>query len=254
MKPTHSWFAVVCGALLVAMSSPTATLRAADHPLTDGSPDQVGMSPEKLAQVDKALAQWVQDKRLPGGIVLAARGGKIVLAKAHGYADVEAQRPMTVDTPMMVASMTKPITATAVMMLAERGKLSIDDPVGKYLPAFKDQKIKTGGAGNMTVRQLLCHTSGMANQDKQANQPVDPSGGKTVLTDFVDALAKQPLLTKPGTKFLYSSNGYCVLGRIVEVVSGKTCEAFLVDEILRPLGMSHSTFRIDGDLRARLAV
>ncbi len=230
----------------------TGTLLADDRSLSHAKPADVGMSAQKLAEVSAALQRWVGEKRLPGGIVLAARDGKVVFHHAVGHADVEAGRRMTPETPVMVASMTKPITATAVMMLAEQGKLSIDDPVHTYLPAFKDQKVYGGGTATITIQQLLCHTSGMDQWDESGNRPVEPAAGQTVLTAFVDGLAKRPLQAKPGEHFTYSSNGYAVLGRVIEVVSGQTCEQFITERVLKPLGMTHSTFRMTAELVEKL--
>ncbi len=241
-------------AAILAFQAAAGPLLAAGPSLPQAAPDQAGMLPDRTADVAKALQQWVETQQLPGGVVLAARQGKVVLRRAAGHADVAGKRLMTPETPMAVASMTKPITATAVMMLADQGKLSIDDPVGKHLPAFKDQKVKGGGTANVTIRQLLCHTSGMSNVDQRSYAPIEPAAGATVLSAFVDSLAAVPLESTPGSKFLYSSNGYCVLGRIVEVVGKTTCEQFIQQHLLRPLGMTHSTFRVDAALRKRMAV
>ncbi len=224
--------------------------------LGDASPETLGMSAQKLSELSGTLGEWVKDKRLPGCILLAARKGKVVYRHAAGYADVEAGRKMTADTPVMVASMTKPIVATAVMMLCERGKLSLDDPIGKHLPKFRDLKVKGGGTANPRIRHLLCHTSGMGAPagDARAREAVEPASGQTALSAFVDALAAKPLAFEPGKGFGYSSDAYCVLGRIIEVVAGQTCEAFLRKEILDPLGMDDSTFRIDAALKEKLAV
>ena len=243
-------------ALLAVLIAGVASGRvlARDDGLPDTKPDQVGMSAQKLGEVGQALQTWVDQKRLPGGVVLAARKGKVVLRQARGVADIAAKRPMSADMPMMVASMTKPITATAIMMLAEQGKLSIDDPVSKHLPAFKGQKVIGGGTGRITIRQLLCHMSGMSRVSPEAYEPVKPAAGQTVLSKFVGGLAAEPLECKPGTKFLYSSNGYSVLGRIIEVITNVTCEQFIQSSILGPLGMKHSTFRIDAALSKRMPV
>lgn len=190
------------------------------------------------------LQKFVDDGTIAGAVTLVAHRGKIVSLEAVGYADLATRAPMRTDNLFWIASMTKPITATAVMMLQDEGKLSVEDPVEKYLPEFKSQwMIAEKGkdtltlkrpARPITLRDLLTHTSGLSNLD--APRP-DCS-----LAELVTAYSQKPLEFEPGSKWSYCNAGINTLGRIVEVVSGQPYAEFLEQRLFRPLGMKDTTF------------
>ncbi len=190
------------------------------------------------------LQQFVDDGAIAGAVTLVARRDKIVRLEAVGYADLEKRVPMRTDNLFWIASMTKPITATAVMMLQDEGKLSIEEPVEKYLPEFKGQwMIAEKGkdtltlkhpARPITLRDLLTHTSGLGE--------IPPPRPDCSLAELVMAYSQRPLQFEPGSRWSYSTAGINVLGRIVEVVSGQAFADFLDARLLRPLGMRDTTF------------
>ncbi|HEX3111379.1 MAG TPA: serine hydrolase domain-containing protein [Thermoanaerobaculia bacterium] len=173
------------------------------------------------------------------GVVLIARGDRVVWQKAYGNADWDLQVPLTMQSKFRVASITKTFTAAAVSILAERGKLAYTDPLSKFIPDFpKGDKI--------TIRQLLGHQSGVPNPDSQTCSSAS-------LTDIVAELAKKPLWFEPGTSNGYSNGGYALLARVVEVASGKSWKDFLRDEIFQPLALGETTVDVQGAVVPRRA-
>ncbi len=212
-------------------------------PLPRITPDAAGMDGEVLAQIEKRMRQFVADHEISGSVTLVARQGRIVHLAAVGHADIAANRPMREDTLFAIASMTKPITATAVMILRDEGKLSLDDPVSKYIPEFANVRLEGKPATpEINVRHLLTHTSGLSGS--QQNQGTLEATAK--------GLSARPLAFAPGTRWEYSP-GLTVAGRVVEVVSGKSFEQFLEERIFRPLGMKDTTFHPSAEQRSRLA-
>jgi CubicO group peptidase (beta-lactamase class C family) len=197
-----------------------------------------------LAKIAPRMREFVEAKQISGGVTLVAHKGKIVHFEAVGEADIAAHRPMTKETLFAVASMTKPITATAVMILQDERKLSIDDPVSKYIPQFKDAKLAEGPPNReMTIRDVLTHTSGLSG-----DQAVVGSLEKTC-----EELATRTLKFEPGTKWEYSP-GLNVAGRVIEVVSGQSVEDFLAKRIFTPLKMTSSTFELTAERKKNLAL
>jgi D-alanyl-D-alanine carboxypeptidase len=168
------------------------------------------------------------------GVVLVAKEGKPILEKAYGFSNLGDRIANQVDTKFNMASMGKMFTAVAVLQLVEAGKISLDDTVGKYLPNYPGKAVRD----DVTVKELLTHTSGMGNfwdqlADKAKNRYVSVS-------DYVPLFADQPLLFEPGKSFAYSNNGYTVLGLIIEAVSGQTYFDYVTDHIYRPCGMTNT--------------
>lgn len=186
----------------------------------------------QLQPVTQRMQQFVDQGRISGAVTLVAHEGDIVHLSAVGLADIESERPMTEDSLFAIASMTKPITATAVMVLEEEGKLSIDDPVEKHLPAFANAKLEGGEpVEGLTIRRLLTHTSGLGGDQ----------GTEDSLEDVAQRLANRPFDFQPGERWQYGpSLNAC--GRIIEVVSGQPYEAFLAERIFQPLAMKDTTF------------
>ena len=190
------------------------------------------------------MQAFVESNTISGAVTLVARKGEIVSLDAVGLADMANKRAIRADSLFWIASMTKPITATAVMMLQDEGKLSVDDAVEKYLPEFKNQwLIDNRGSNSMalaraprpiTLRDLLTHTSGLS--DLSAPRP------NCTLAELTMAYSQLPLKFPPGTKWEYCNSGINVLGRLVEVASGQTFAEFLQERIFKPLGMKDTTF------------
>jgi CubicO group peptidase (beta-lactamase class C family) len=207
-------------------------------------PAELGFDTVLLDRIAPQMQRFVDRGEVSGVVSLVARRGKIAHFSALGLADVESGRPMQPDTIFAIASMTKPITATAVMMLQDEGKLSIDDPVAKYLPEFADVKLRDGTAPQraITLRHLLTHTSGLGGSQQNEG----------TLAETAAALARRPLDFEPGTRWQYGP-GLSVCGRVVEVVSGMPLERFLSERLFEPLGMRDTTFLPNDAQRGRLA-
>ena len=214
-----------------------------------------GLNGEKLGEVRKRMQGFVDDKTIAGAVTLVARTGQVAALDAVGQADIANAKPMKPDTIFWIASMTKPITATAIMILRDEGKLSIDDPVEKHLPEFKNQWLIGNksqevltlkrAARAVTLKDLLTHTSGVADA---------PTTGRDLsLAELVLLYSQQPLKSGPGSKWEYNNPGINTLGRIVEVVSGETFEGFLQKRIFKPLGMKDTTFYPSGGQIKRVA-
>lgn len=241
--------------------------------LPRGDDTPAGFAPAKLARIPAFLQEAVDKKQITGASVLLARQGKVVYFKAVGQQDREANVPLTEATIFRIASMSKPITSVAVMILVEDGKLSVTDPVAKFVPEFKEMQVlvpaKDGksyttvkAARDISVHDLLTHTSGLSYRlfDKPiigklyAEAGVSDGLAETpgTLGDNVRKLARLPLVCQPGAAFEYGLNTD-VLGHIVEVVSGKTLEQFCQERLFGPLKMRDTCFVLPKEKHARLA-
>lgn len=236
------------------------------QPLPVSSPAKEGFSPERLGRLHATFEQMGKSNTPPGAITMIVRNGRIVDWRAYGQRDVEANLPMEKDTIFHLYSMTKPVTSVAVMMLVEEGRLSLSDRVDKYIPEFKDMKVFKGGTVErpdlaaperpMTVRHLLTHTSGLTYG--WANDNVSEIYRKAkyfevdTLKEFIDKVARLPLVASPGEKYEYSISTD-VLGYLVQVVSGMPFDRFVQERIAAPLKMNDTHFFLPGAKRARLA-
>ena len=174
-----------------------------------------------------------------------AHKGEIVYRKAFGYADIEAKRPFTTEDLLPIASVSKPLAASVIMVLVEQGKLKLDDPVEKYLPEFKGKKVKgsESPARQMTIRHLLSHTAGFWGNKQIAPEQNDLIRNmERPLSEAVKEMAEYDLIYEPETKHIYSGAGYCVLGRVAEVVLDQSFEEIAQDALFRPLGMNNTTY------------
>src|SRR5436190_5076508 len=207
------------------------------------APVEAGLDPEKLKQIDAIVQEGLEKKKMPGCVVLVGRRDKIVLLKAYGNKRLQpAKELMTTDTVFDLASLTKPIaTGTSVMILVDRGKPKLDEPVATYLPEFG-----AGGKEKVTVRQLLLHVSGLIPD----NSIEDYQEGPAKALDKVFALKAQ---TAPGARFAYSDMNFVVLGELVKKLSGQTVHEFSREHIFQPLGMQETTFLLGEELRKRAA-
>lgn len=243
-------------------------------PLEMGNPTEVGMSPERLAKIDKMLSEEVSSGNIPGAVALIARKGKIVLHKAYGTDNGERKRPLEKDAIFRIASQTKAITATAVMMLWEEGKFRLDDNISTYIPSFGEAKVldtfnpadstytTTPAKNQITIRDLLTHTSGigygMIDGDERFRKIYAKAGivdaftsEEVVLSENIKKLAQLPLHHEPGEKWTYSE-GLDVLGYLVEVISGQPFDQFLRTRIFEPLAMSDTWFYLPKEKQSRL--
>ena len=256
--------AAVC-ALALAASAP-----AAAQTLPRGTPEEVGLSSERLERVGEVFQSYADEGRLAGAVGMVIRHGRVVYEEAWGMRDVAARDRLETDDIFRIYSMTKPVTSVAVMMLYEEGKFFLDDPVGRYLPelanlpvAVLDQargpdSIPTVRANRpMTIRDLLRHTSGLT-YGLFSNTAVDQAyrqGGVNdaeTLADMVAAIGEVPLMFQPGTRWNYSVSTD-VLGRLVEVVSGRSFDVFLRERIFEPLRMHDTGFHVPASKHDRFS-
>ncbi len=199
-----------------------------------------------LPAVGAAMQDMVARQEIPGAVTAVVARDGVVHVEATGLADVATKRPMTTDTLFWIASMTKPITGAAILMLQDEGKLKVSDPVAKYLPAFADLKTPSGKPANLTITQVLTHTSGLGEADATAAREA-----KT-LADLERLWLAAPMQYEPGAQWKYTQSGINVASRIVEVVSGKSFDAFLQERLFDPLGMKDTTFYPSEAQRTRL--
>ena len=234
------------------------------------SPEQVGFSSQRLARIRPWMDGYVNAGKLPGAMTVIARHGQIAYADWTGKRDVEADRPWEADTLLRIYSMSKPICSVALMMLFEEGRFHLDDPVATFLPEFADVKVLVKGATALdqvedcreplTVHHLLTHTSGFTYGfnggvlgDAYTAGKIDfgPKRGGG-LAPMVKELAKYPLAFQPGSRWNYGVSTD-VVGRLVEVISGQSLDAFLTSRIFEPLGMSETGFGVPEDKVDRFA-
>src|ERR1043165_5379983 len=240
-------------------------------PLPRGKAEQVGMSSERLGEIEKIIKADIKKGRLPGAVIAVARKGKLVYYEAFGFRDKAAGVAMTKDTIFNIASMTKPMVALAALQLVERGQLLIDDPLAKYFPKFAEMQVaELNAAGDtitgkvpakqpITLRHLMMHTSGLiyGGRGNTARHKLYPggrggAGGTMGGAEFMDDLAKLPLLNQPGAVWDYGF-GLDLLGQVVEKVSGQTLGKYFDENILKPLGMTDTAFFIPPEKAARYA-
>jgi CubicO group peptidase (beta-lactamase class C family) len=239
--------------------------------LPTAPPEQAGMSSERLARLSATMQRYLDRGEAAGIVTLVARHGKVVHLDARGVLDTGAKQPMKTDSIFRLASMTKPITSVAVMMLVEEGRLTLNDPVSKFIPEFKDQKVmvlnapgssRTGfslvpAKNEMTIRDLLTHSAGLVTDTAAYLRPEfekfqKESSPSEDIAGYTRRLAKLPLAFHPGTAWQYGP-ATNVLGYLVEVVSGQRFDRFLEERIFRPLEMTDTTFYVPDAKLDRLA-
>jgi CubicO group peptidase (beta-lactamase class C family) len=205
-----------------------------------------GPRAETLQDVSSAVQKFIDGKEVAGAVTLVADRAKILHLDAAGFADIANERRMQSDAIFWIASMSKPVTATAVLMLESDGKLSVDDPVAKYIPELGSLKTQDGEPAKVTVRHLLTHTSGMGEiSSEQARQ------AKT-LADVIPMYARQPLRFTPGERWAYCQSSINTAARVVEIISGKSFPEFLEERLFAPLGMRDTTFYLRDEQLPRL--
>ncbi|MCU0868425.1 MAG: beta-lactamase family protein [Burkholderiales bacterium] len=242
------------------------TLAAVAAPLPEASPESVGLSTARLAAVDATVQRWLDRKEIPGAVVMVARHGKLAWARHYGAQDVATGVPMRDDALFRWYSMTKPIVSVAAMQMVEEGRLGLHEPVAKYLPEFKDMRVAVEGwdaatlaqtfttvpaKRAITVADLLRHTSGLTYgvfaPFTQVKKLYGEAGLQIVrqydgtLADYVQRLAKIPLVFEPGTRWEYG-HSTDVLGRVLEVADGRPLDVLLAARIFEPLKMHDTAF------------
>ena len=270
---------------LALLAAVTIVLPLSAGSLPIAKPEEVGFSTERLQRVKDAVQQHIEGRTIAGAVTVVARRGRIAHFEAQGFMDIEAKRAMPKDGIFRLASTSKPITAVAVMMLVEEGKIRLNDPVSRFIPEFKNlNKVavpKPGapatpagrGAGpgeqagevtfdvvsatrEITIRDLLTHTSGLVSGGLGASvaAKLAPRTATDTLATYIPKLAAVPLDFQPGTLWRYSGQaGFDVLSRVVEIVSGQPFDQFLKVRLFDPLGMKDTGFTATGERAARLA-
>lgn len=243
--------------------------------LPQGDPQALGFSTARLHRVENIVTRAVEKGEIAGAVALIARRGEIAFLQSFGMADMDDRKPMGVDTIFRIASMTKPVTSLAVMMLYEEGHFLLSDPVSDYIPELKNLRVlkadtdgveTTAAVSEITIRQLLTHTSGIsyrfissgAQREKIArlyaeagvSDGLSETDGR--IADLSRRLGELPLLFEPGEQFAYGLS-IDVLGHLVEVISGMTLEEYFVSRIFEPLAMTDTHFYLDDDKVGRLA-
>ncbi|HEV8695017.1 MAG TPA: serine hydrolase domain-containing protein, partial [Lysobacter sp.] len=244
-------------------------LRAGDAalplPVVDASSE--GFSPERLHRLDAFMRTATQPDGYIGAVTLIARNGRIIDWQAYGYRDLARRNPMPRDAIFRIYSMTKTVTSVAVLTLMEEGRITLDDPIERYLPEFAHMQVLVGGTANapqlrpaakpITIHELLTHTAGFATGRKGDEEALkllersDPQGAQD-LHEFASRLSQAPLAADPGTRFAYDGAATEVLARLVEVVSGTPFDVFLRQRIFDPLRMRDSGFSVPAAQRGRV--
>jgi len=249
MKTTIS---LVLGYSLVALAADPFVIGKID-------PEAAGMNPARLARIPARMKEFVAAGKTAGVVTLVARHGHVASLEAVGYQDLESKTPMRTDTVFRLASVTKPVTCAGIMILVDEGRLSLIDPVEKFLPEFKGLKLNPCGtrAGYncelitpfrpVNILDLMTHTSGLP-----AGAPAS-GGPPNTLAERVAAVRGATLLFEPGTAWNYSNIGFAALGRIIEVVAGQPYDRFLADRIFQPLAMKETFFFVPPDKASRIA-
>ncbi len=259
---------VLVSIALAALAALAATAVRADAPaLPVSDPQSVGMDPARLERIGPAMRRYIDQGLVPGTVTAIMRRGKLVHFEVNGSMNVADGAPMQADTIFRIASMTKPITSVALMMLWERGLFQLRDPVHRFLPEFAAARVSTTSDASATtgelvalerpiqIRDMLTHTAGLANNylgNVEYYREVMEQRPDDDLEAYVQRLASLPLNYQPGSAWQYSG-ATDVVGRLVEVISGVPLDQFLTREIFAPLGMPDTHFFLDPDKADRLA-
>ncbi len=270
MKNTFYLFVALLTFSLAAQTKPNETLTT----LSESTASEQGVSEKRLARIDAMLKEAVDKNQIPGVVALISRNGKTIFHKAYGTANEKAGTHMKKDAIFRIASQSKAITSTAVMILWEEGKFKMDDPISKYIPEFKEAQLldtfnekdstytTKPAEDQITIRDLITHTSGVGYGVIDGDERFKKIYAKAGITDLfttenisieesVKKLAKLPLHHNPGEKFTYSE-GLDVLGYFIEVVSGMPFDKFLRTRIFDPLGMNDTWFYLPKEKHGRL--
>jgi CubicO group peptidase (beta-lactamase class C family) len=245
-----------------------APLPAFASGLPAAPPEQLGFSADRLTRIDAAMQRYVDGGKLAGLTIAIARDGKVAYLRSAGMADIAAGRPMREDTIARFYSMSKPITVAAAMMLVEEGRLRLDDNLADYLPEFRNVLVYAGPAPDggirteapvrpIRIRDLMIHTSGLSYPDYEGDvsrlyKEKDIFAPRRSLAEFSAMIAALPLAVQPGAQFHYGAS-IDILGRVIEVVSGKPFGVFLKERLFAPLGMNDTAFTVPAAKLGRFA-
>lgn len=236
--------------------------------LARAEPESVGLSSVRLRRIGEALRREIDDAQIAGAVIGIMRAGKLAHLEAVGHRDPATREPLQTDAVFSIASMTKPMTSAAIMMLAEEGRIMLADPVSKYLPPLAGLKVaQDEGRGESrapkslpTIQDLLRHTSGMTYTERGGTPAHKAYPGSSIVTaerlskeETIAALAKSPLLFDPGTSWEYGFSTD-VLGFVVEAVAGVPLGDFLAERLWNPLGMTDTSFALPAAKRPRYAL
>jgi CubicO group peptidase (beta-lactamase class C family) len=241
-----------------ALSAALAAVLLAHPGATADDKPQAGFDTQRLGKIQQRMQEYVNAGEAAGIVTMVLRGGNVVQKTAVGVQNIEESRPMREDSIFQIMSMTKPITAVAIMLLCEEGKINLYDEVQTYLPEFRDQMVHANGwlkkpPRPIRIGDLLSHTSGMRQMPQGDMKDIHWKMDHT-LAEAVASFAKEPLEFEPGTKWLYSNTGFATLGRIIEVVSGQSYESFIQSRLLQPLQMKDTFFYPSSDKLDRIAI
>ena len=253
--------APVIGALVLALSTGQAESQSGERAaeasaLPRAVPGAVGLASASLSDATALLKRFVAERKIAGAVAAVARHGKLAYLESVGVQDLDSRSPMTERSVFRIYSMTKPVTAAAVMMLYEAGRFSLTDPVSKFLPEFRDVKVVEpdgrlhSPAREITVRDLLLHTAGLSHRTAEIYRTNRVRVRTDTLPQFITKITHTPLMEDPGTRFRYSE-GTTVLGRLVEIWSGQTFDSFLDERVFKPLRMTDTGFWVRPDQRDR---
>jgi CubicO group peptidase (beta-lactamase class C family) len=227
-------------------------------------PEDIGFSSERLERLNRGMQRYIDDGLFAGIVTLVARKGQVVHLEEYGYQDLASKKVIELDTIFRIYSMTKPITAVALLMLFERGLFQMGDPVSKFIPAFKDTKVLSADGQTMdlereiTIHHLMLHTSGMIYQDEEDTllnklyDEADIFNPKITLKEMTRRVAGLPLKFQPGEEFSYGIS-MDIIGHLVEVISDRPLEDYFDTEIFRPLGMDDTGFAVPIEKAERFA-
>jgi CubicO group peptidase (beta-lactamase class C family) len=259
---SHAWVTTCAVLVLLSWPVPAATPRA--------KPEEVGLSSERLHRIGETIQRHIQAGQIASAVTLVARRGRVAHLEAFGQLDVESKRPAATDSLFRIASMSKPVTGVAILMLIEEGKVRLGDPVSRFIPELKGLQVSADGAiptpakREITVGDLLTHTSGLVSGPANA-EIAKTLPGMALLTDttrpqeslerYLPRIAAFPLSFQPGERYSYSPlAAFDVLGRIVEVASGQPFDRFLKARLFDPLGMTNTSFTSWREQQPRLAL
>jgi CubicO group peptidase (beta-lactamase class C family) len=236
----------------------SAAVLPAQQSMPTVAPESVGLSSPRLQEATDLLGRFVDERKIAGAVAAVARRGKLAYLHASGVQDLQTRTAMSARTLFRIYSMTKPVTAVAVMMLHEEGRFRLEDPVSKYLPEFSKLRVMSSAEGEthapsaeVTVRDLLLHTSGLSHRTSELYRRLEVRSRSISLSQFIANITRAPLMEDPGTRYRYSE-ATTVLGRLVEVWSGKSFDAFLADRVFSPLKMHDTMFWVGPAERPRL--
>jgi CubicO group peptidase (beta-lactamase class C family) len=262
------WFilAIICYLFISCTSRHTEVSESKPQYFISAAPESVGFSSIRLARLDTFLKQAIDQKKIPNAVCFIARKGKVVYKKAYGFRNIEDSIPVQINDVFRIASQSKAIISVALMTLYEEGKFWLDDPVSKYIPSFSSPEVLVSfnpsdssytsrpAKNEITIRQLLNHTAGIPYGHPiyvKAGIPMLNSMDDITLEEVVDRLARLPLVHDPGESFTYGLHTD-IVGRLIEVISGKPLDLFLQERIYTPLGMKDTYFYLPDDKKERL--